>query len=217
MGVGNISKVMEILSKYYNFNDRTTLNRMRKQPDPFKILISCLLSLRARDENTEVVSKKLFSVADTPEKISKLSTEKLEKLIFSSGHYRKKARNIKHVSEVLIKDFNSRVPRTKEVLLSIKGIGPKTANIVLAFAFGENVIPVDVHVHVIANRLEWVKTKNPEDTEKKLYEVLPEKYWAELNALFVLFGKEVCITISPKCSSCPIREFCPRIGVVRSR
>jgi endonuclease III len=217
MGTKNISVVIEELSKYYNFSERTTLNRMRKQPDPFKILISCLLSLRARDENTEVVSKKLFSVADTPEKILEISTERLEELIFSSGHYRKKARTIKHVSEVLITDFKSTVPKKKEELLSIKGIGPKTANIVLAFAFGENVIPVDVHVHVIANRLGWVNTKHPENTEKQLYEVLPKKYWKELNALFVMFGKEVCITISPKCSSCPIRKVCPRIGVVRSR
>ena len=217
MSVKNIPKIMETLSDYYNFTERTTLNRMRKKPDPFKILISCLLSLRARDENTEVVSKKLFSVADTPEKISKLSTEKLEKLIFSSGHYRKKAKTLKHVSEVLIEEFNSKVPRTKEELLSIKGIGPKTANIVLAFAFGENVIPVDVHVHVVANRLGWVKTKTPEKTEKQLYEVLPKQYWKELNALFVMFGKKVCITISPWCSKCPVSKYCPKINVERSR
>ena len=217
MGTKNISVVIEELSKYYNFSERTTLNRMRKQPDPFKILISCLLSLRARDENTEVVSKKLFSVADTPEKILEISTERLEELIFSSGHYRKKARTIKHVSEVLITDFKSTVPKKKEELLSIKGIGPKTANIVLAFAFGEEVLPIDTHCHRIPNRLGWVETKTPEKTEKELEVVLPRKYWREFNGLFVMFGKEICQPISPWCSKCPVSKYCPKINVERSR
>ena len=117
---------MNVLSKEFPSNDQTTLNRMRAKPDAFKILISCLLSLRARDENTEKVSKNLFSVADTPEKIVKLSVRKLEKLIYSSGHYKKKARTLKSVSEDLIKRFDEKVPKTREELLSIKGIGPKT-------------------------------------------------------------------------------------------
>jgi len=123
----DLEKILEILSKKYSVDEKTTLNRMRvsKEKSPFKILISCLLSLRARDENTKKVSEKLFEVADTPQKILKLPTRKLEKLIFSSGHYRKKARTLKHVSKVLIKEFNSKVPDDKEKLLSIKGIGPK--------------------------------------------------------------------------------------------
>ena len=163
------------------------------------------------------MSQRLFSVADTPEKLAKLPIKRLEKLIFSSGHYKKKAQTLKHVSRELIERFDSRVPDKKEELLSIKGIGPKTANIVLAFAYGQEAIPVDSHVHVISNRLGWVKTKNPEKTEKELEKVLPRKYWKELNALFVLFGKEVCDTRSPKCSECPVRHLCPRIGVARSR
>ena len=191
-----IKKIMNILTKYYPSNDKTTLNRMRQKRDhatfvrgkekkspfsasrkereenqgvsshAFKILVSCLLSLRTQDKNTAKVSKKLFEVADTPKKLSKIPIKKLEKIIFSSGHYRKKANTLKHVSKVLIDKFNSKVPATKEALLSIKGIGPKTANIVLAFAYGKRVLPIDTHCHRIPNRLGWIKTKTPERTER---------------------------------------------------
>ena len=152
-----IQKSLKILSKIYYSNEKTTLNRMRKKPDAFKILISCLLSLRTQNKNTKKASTKLYQIANTPKEISQLPIKKLEKLIFSSGHYKKKARILQSVSKELIKRFNSKVPHTKEELLSIKGIGPKTANIVLAFAFNKNVIPVDTHVHRIPNRLGWVK------------------------------------------------------------
>ena len=217
MNLVNITQIMHILSKKYPSHSMTTLNRMRKKPDAYKILISCLLSLRARDENTEKVSASLFSVADTPQEILKIPMKKLEKIIYSSGHYKKKARVLKHVSKVLIDEYGGKVPNSKEKLMSIKGIGPKTANIVLAFAFGEKVIPVDVHVYMIVNRLGWVKEKTPEKTEKALERVLPKKYWNELNAILVQFGREICITLSPKCSICPVRKYCPKIGVIRSR
>lgn len=212
-----IDKVMHILSKYYSSNDKTTLNRMRKKPNAFKILISCLLSLRTQDKNTAKVSKKLFEVAQTPKEITNLSIKKLEKLIFSSGHYKKKAQTLQHVSRTLIEKFNSKVPNSKEALLSIKGIGPKTANIVLAFAFGKSVLPIDTHCHRIPNRLGWVKTKTAEKTEKELEKILPKKYWKEFNAIFVQFGKEICQPISPFCSTCLIKKYCPRIGVKKSR
>lgn len=212
-----IDNIMKILAKYYPSKDKTTLNRMRQKPDAFKILISCLLSLRTQDKNTAKVSKKLFEVADTPKEIAKLQSKKLEKLIYSSGHYKKKTQTLQHVSKILIEKFNSKVPDSKEALLSIEGIGPKTANIVLAFAFDKMVIPVDVHVHVIANRLGWANSKKPEDTEKQLERVLPRKYWKELNAILVQFGQEICITLSPKCSICPIQKYCPKIGVKKSR
>ena len=212
-----IENVMQTLAKYFNYKERTTLNRMRETPDAFKILIACLLSLRARDENTNKVSKQLFTIADTPEKINNLSLKKLEKIIFSSGHYKKKARTLKHVSQTLIKKFNSKVPKTREELLSIKGIGPKTANIVLAFAFGECVIPVDTHCHRIPNRLGWIKTKTAEKTEMELIKIIPKQYWREFNALFVSFGREICQPISPWCSKCPIKKYCEKIGVGKSR
>ena len=213
----DIPKIMQILEKHFNFSERTTLNRMRKKPDAFKILISCLLSLRTQDKNTEKVSKKLFAVADTPEKILKLSTKRLEKLIFSSGHYKKKSQVLKHVSSEILKRFKGEVPRKKEELLSIKGIGPKTANIVLCFAFNKNVLPIDTHCHRLPNRLGWIKTKTPEKTEKELEKILPKKYWKEFNGMFVLFGKTICQPISPFCSKCPIIRYCKRVGVGRSR
>ncbi len=210
---------MNLLTKHFDYQKRTTLNRMRikKNPQAFKILISCLLSLRARDENTEKVSKALFVVADTPEKIIKIPTKKLEQLIYSSGHYKKKSRTLKHVSKVLIEKFKGKVPDNKQGLLSIKGIGPKTANIVLCFAYGQCVLPIDTHCHRIPNRLGWVKTKTPEKTENELEKILPKKYWNEFNGIFVLFGKTICQPISPKCSECPINKYCPRIGVIRNR
>ncbi len=213
----NFKIIMETLKDIYPSTEKTTLNRMRKKPDPFKVLISCLLSLRARDENTEKVSKQLFDVAETPEEIIKIPTEELEKLIFSSGHYKKKTRVLQSVSKDLIERFDSKVPKKKEELLSIKGIGPKTANIVLAFAFNQQVIPVDTHVHRIPNRLGWVKTKKPEETEKELEKILPKVYWADVNAIFVQFGRDICQPVSPKCSTCPINKYCKRIGVERSR
>ena len=210
---------MQILEKHFNFQERTTLNRMRKEKNPnaFKILISCLLSLRAKDEITEKISKELFKTHDTPEKLAKIPTKKLEKIIFSTGHYHKKAATLKSVSKELIGRFNSKVPDNKDALMSIKGIGPKTSNIVLNFAFNQLFIPVDTHCHRIPNRLGWVETKTAEKTEKELEKILPKKYWMEFNGIFVLFGRTICVPISPKCSICPISKYCPRIGVEKSR
>jgi endonuclease III len=217
MPQNNIEKIMQILKSYYPSTEKTTLNRMRSNPEAFRILISCLLSLRTQDKNTEIASRKLFEVADTPEEIINLPLKQLEKLIFSSGYYKNKAKTIKHVSEIILKDYKGKVPDTREELESIKGIGPKTANIVLAFAFGKNVLPIDTHCHRIPNRLGWVKTKTPVQTEIELGKILPEKYWADFNAIFVQFGKTICVPISPKCSICPINKYCPRLGVQKSR
>jgi len=213
----NVITAVKILTKKYNAIDKTTLNRMRTKPDPYKILISCLLSLRAKDETTEKISEELYKIADTPQEILNLPTEQLEKIIFSTGHYRKKAQVLKSVSKELIERFNSQVPKTREELLSIKGVGPKTTNIVLAFAFGEQVIPVDTHVHRIPNRIGWVKTKNPEQTEQELMKILPKEYWADFNAVFVQFGRDICQPVSPWCSKCPINSYCKKIGVEKSR
>ena len=208
---------MNILSKKYNSNSKTTLNRMRSNPEAFKILISCLLSLRARDENTEKVSAALFNIADTPEQILKMPIKKLEKTIFSSGHYHKKAQTLKHVSKEILIKFDGKVPKTREELMSIKGIGPKTANIVLAFAFNKCVIPVDTHCHRVPNRLGWVKTKTPEKTEEELNKLILDKQKPDFNGIFVQFGREICAPISPKCSICPITNLCPKINVTKHR
>jgi endonuclease III len=213
----DIEKVMEILKSYYPSTEKTTLNRMRSNPEAFKILISCLLSLRTQDKNTEIASRKLFEVANTPQEIVALPIKQLEKLIFSSGYYKNKAKTLKHVSEIILRDYNGKVPDTREELESIKGIGPKTANIVLAFAYGKNVLPIDVHCHRIPNRLGWIKTKTPVQTEIELGKILPKRYWRDFNAIFVQFGKTICVPISPKCSICPINKYCQKVGVVKSR
>lgn len=212
----HMKKVLDILYKYYPAS-KTTLNNMRGKSDAYKILISCLLSLRARDENTEVVSRELFEVADTPQKMVALKRKRLEKLIFSSGHYRKKAEALQHVSKEILERFNGKVPKTREELLSIKHIGPKTAAIVLAFAYGEVIIPVDTHCHRIPNRLGWIETKTAEKSEVILNKIIPQKYKADFNSVFIQFGRDICQPVSPKCSICPVRKFCPRIGVTRSR
>jgi len=212
----NISKTMRILSKKYP-RATTTLNSMRGNSSPFEILISCLLSLRARDEVTDVVSRDLFAVADSPEKIVKLPMARLKKIIFRSGHFNKKAVALKEVSKDLIERFYSKVPDSYEELIGIKHIGPKTANIVLAFAFGQLVLPIDIHCHRIPNRLGWIKTKTPEETEKVLMVVLPKKYWREFNSAFVQFGRETCLPVSPWCSKCPVAGYCERVGVLKSR
>jgi len=211
-----ISKTMQILGKKYP-RSTTTLNSMRGNSSSFEILISCLLSLRTRDEVTDVVSRDLFGIANTPEGIVGLSIAKLKKIIFKTGHFNKKALILKSVSRDLIKRFDSKVPSDYHELISIKGVGPKTANIVLAFAFGKLVLPIDVHCHRIPNRLGWINTKSPEETEKKLMEILPKRYWREFNSAFVQFGRETCLPVSPWCSKCPVAKFCERIGVERYR
>src|SRR3989339_699806 len=160
------SKILDILQKKYPV-PKTTLNKMRSKPDAFKILISCLISLRTRDENTKIATEKLFAVAKTPKEILDLPIEKLEELIF------------------------------------IKWIGPKTASIVLAFAFNKEVIPVDTNVHRIANRIGWLKTKNPNETQIELENILPKKYWKEFNSICMQHGREICKPLNPDCKNCP--------------
>jgi len=213
----NIAKIMQALEKRYKFHKKPTVRRTSESENPFKTLISCLLSLRSQDVNTAKTSKALFAVADTPEKIIKLPQKQLEKLIYSSGYYRNKAKTIKHVSKVILEKYKGGVPDKKEELLSIKGIGPKTANIVLCFSYGQIVIPVDSHVHIVSNRLGIVSAKTPEKTELELMKVMPKRYWKEINTLFILFGKDICLSISPLCSKCIFKNICPKIGIKRSR
>jgi len=210
-------KIISLIKKEFEKLKKPTVRSTSEKRDPFKTLIACLLSLRTRDENTAKTSSSLFKVADTPKKILKLPIKRLEKLVYSSGYYKNKARNIKHVSKVLIERYEGKVPSTRKELLSIKGIGPKTANIVLSFAYGKNVIPVDTHVHRIPNRIGIVKTKTPEQTEAELMKIIPKKYWKEINTSFILFGKNICVPVSPFCSKCAISKYCRKVGVKRNR
>ena len=213
----NISTVMEILIKEFSKKRKPTVRKISQKRDPFKVLISCLLSLRTRDENTALAASRLFHYVKKPEDLVKMPLKKIENLIYPSGFYKKKARTLREVALTLIKKFKGKVPNTKKELLSIKGIGQKTANIVLSFAYKKAVLPIDTHCHRIPNRLGWVKTAKPEQTEKELEKILPKKYWREFNTVMILFGRTICLPLSPLCSKCPIRKYCKRIGVKKSR
>ena len=176
--------------------------------DPYKVLISTLLSLRTKDEVTAKASYRLFELAHTPDQMSKLEAEEIEKLIYPVGFYKSKAKTIIDTSRLLIEKFNSKVPDSLEELLSIKGVGRKTANLVLALGYGMDTICVDTHVHRISNRWGIVDTKKPEETEFALMEKIPKKYWSEINDLMVAFGQTICRPIGPKCSECFVKQ-CP--------
>ena len=185
--------------------------------DPYLILISCLLSLRVKDSTTIHVCRKLFAVARTPRQMLAIPRARLERLVYKTGFYRTKARVLHEVSRTLIDAYGGKVPRTEEQLLAIKGVGRKTANLVLALAYGQPAICVDTHVHRISNRLGLIRTKTVEQTEMALKKLLPKKYWGEWNRLLVVWGQHICVPISPKCSRCAIRHLCKRVGVTISR
>ena len=185
--------------------------------DPFHVLISCLLSLRTKDNVTRKAYESLFELADKPETISKLSLKKIEKAIFPAGFYRTKARTIKNICGELIKKYNSSVPDTIEELLKLKGVGRKTANLVVTAGYNKPGICVDTHVHRISNRLGYIRTKTPEQTEFALRKKLPQKHWIEYNDLLVTFGQNMCKPVSPFCSQCPVEKLCSQIGITHSR
>ena len=185
---------------------------------PFKVLISCLLSLRTKDAVTAKASRRLFDVADTPEKILKLDIKEIEKLIYPVGFYKTKAKRLNEICKVLIENYHGKVPNKEEELLKLKGVGRKTMNIVMTYGFhSAKHIAVDTHVHRISNRLEWVKTKKPEETEQELLKAIPKKHWHDINNDLVMFGQNICVPISPFCSKCPVNKYCPKIGVTRTR
>ena len=185
--------------------------------DPFRILTACLLSLRTRDETTAPAAARLFALADTPEAMLRLPRRAIERAIFPVGFYRTKARALHGVCRQLVERFGGRVPRDLDALLTLPGVGRKTANLVVTFAFALPGICVDTHVHRISNRLGFVRTRNPEETEWALRGKLPRRHWIELNDLLVAFGQNVCQPLSPRCSVCRVAGSCHRVGVVRSR
>jgi endonuclease-3 len=187
------------------------------QNDPYCVLISTILSLRTKDDVTLQASVRLFNVASNPADMLKLSASQIEKLIFPTGFYKTKAQRILEISRILMDKYNGKVPNTVEELLSLPGVGIKTANLTLNLGFGIDAICVDCHVHQISNRMGWIKTSTPEESEKVLQTVMPRKYWIPLNELLVSYGQEVCTSVSPKCSTCPENANCPKIGVTRSR
>src|SRR2546428_7930161 len=184
---------------------------------PFTVLISCILSLRTQDKTTNAASERLFAIANTPEKILATSVRVIEKAIYPVSFYRVKARTIHGICEQLIERLGGQVPSNLEELLELPGVGRKTPNIVVTLAFRKAGIAVDTHVHRISNRLGYVKTKTPDETEMALRKKLPRRYWIIYNDLLVAYGQNLCKPISPFCSKCKIATYCRRVGVTTRR
>lgn len=180
---------------------------------PFKILVATLLSARTNDRTTAEVCDRLFKEVTTVDDFDKYTEEEVAELIFPVGFYKNKAKFLKDLPKVMNEKFGGEVPKTIDELVTLPGVGRKTANLVLAQAFEIPAICVDVHVHRILNRLDYVRTKTPFDTEMRLRKKLPKKYWLTVNTVFVMFGQYLCRPVSPKCDICPIYEFCRRRGV----
>jgi len=189
----------------------------RKGRDPYRTLISCILSLRTKDEVTDAASKRLFALADRPGSIARLKVKTIEKAIYPVGFYRNKAAQVREISKRLLDDFGGEVPRSIDELLSFRGVGRKTANLVMTRGHDLHGICVDIHVHRICNRWGYVKTKSPDETEFALREVLPKRYWKEINGMLVAYGQNLCRPVSPFCFRCPVAGLCAREGVGRSR
>ncbi len=185
--------------------------------DPFRVLIACILSLRTQDATTAAAAARLFAVADAPATMVRLPAPRIARLIYPVGFYRTKARQIVGICRALLDRFEGRVPDTIDDLLTLDGVGRKTANLVVTMGYDKLGICVDTHVHRISNRLGYVRTRAPEETEMALRATLPRRYWIGYNDLLVAFGQNVCAPISPRCSTCPVRPLCRRVGVTSAR
>jgi len=195
----------------------TTLSEVERRRDPFRLLVACIISLRTKDEVTAEASARLFARADTPSGVAALPPKTIARLIYPAGFYNTKARQIRAIAGRIARAHGGRVPATRAELLDFAGVGRKTANLVLGLGFAIPAICVDTHVHRISNRLGLVRTRTPEETEAALERALPRRYWIDINDLLVTFGQNVCHPTSPRCSTCPLAERCPRVGVTRSR
>lgn len=215
----SIHKAWQLLKKQVQGLNVPWLEQMAnlRGRDPFKVLISCILSLRTQDRTTGVASERLFKLAPDARRMSGLRIKTIEKAIYPVGFYKVKAKRIKELSRNLVDRYNGRVPDKLDELLNLKGVGRKTANLVMTVGYRRDGICVDTHVHRITNRWGYVRTKTPEQTEFALREKLPRKYWLEINGLLVAFGQRVCKPISPFCSRCTINRFCRKVGIGRHR
>lgn len=185
--------------------------------DPFRILISCLLSLRTKDKTTSEASARLFALAYTPAGLLKLSQRKIERAIYPVGFYRTKTKAIHAICRRLLEVYEGKVPQSIDELITLAGVGRKTANLVVTVGYQKPGICVDIHVHRISNRWGYVKTRTPEETEQALRARLPKRYWITFNDLLVPYGQNLCQPVSPFCSRCKLIDMCDRVGVVRSR
>jgi endonuclease-3 len=213
------TKIITTLQKWTKQYPEPLINTIIKEfgKNTFLILIACLLSLRSKDVVTIHACRTLFKKVTRPQEFLEIPPKELEQIIFSTGFYRNKSKTIRYVSKKIIEEYNGQVPNTVNKLLAIKGIGRKTANLVVGLAFGTPAICVDTHVHRISNRLGLIKTKTPYQTEMALQKIIPKKYWIEWNRLLVIWGQNICTPRSPKCNICPLNKkgrgeiLCPRI------
>ncbi len=211
----NIARVIRILTRTVRQWEEPVVGHYRA--DSFTTLISCLLSLRTKDATTRGAAQRLFRLARTPRQLLQLPLRRIERTIYPVGFYRTKARTLRAVCRTLLERYGGRVPDDLEELLTIKGVGRKTANLVVTLAFRKDGICVDTHVHRISNRWGYVHTKTPEQTEMALRRRLPRRYWQRYNDLLVSFGQHLCHPTSPWCSRCPVASRCPKIGVTHRR
>ncbi len=200
-----IDKIISILRKAYE--KKSMLGALRKK-DPFYILVSTIISIRNRDKSTIKITKNLFSKYKSIKGLANANVQALEKTLKGSGFFRTKARRINEVSRIILEKYKGRVPDTLDKLINLSGVGPKVAACTLVYAFNKAEIPVDVHVAVVSKRLGWTEEKNPTKIWLDLKKKIPKKYWRYINKLFVLHGKEICLTRKPKCKICPIKFYC---------
>jgi endonuclease-3 len=213
-----ISRIVRTLQRTRTRWNPTSLGTIAEQSrDPFQVLVSCLISLRTKDEVTAESSARLFRLATTPRAMLALPAARIAQTIYPAGFYRTKARTIRAICRTLLAEHGGRVPEDLESLLRLKGVGRKTANLVVTVGHGRPGICVDTHVHRISNRLGIVQTKTAEQTEFALRKTLPRRFWIPYNDLLVSFGQNLCKPISPLCSRCPVEALCPRLGVGRHR
>lgn len=206
----DIAIVIKTLKKEMGrFQDPVATEIGEKTRSPYMVLVSCLLSLRTNDKITGPISRKLFEVVKTPEEMNRFSLKKLQEIIKPVNFYITKSKRIKEISKTLVKKYHGKVPCNFDELMKFKGVGRKTANIVMTYGFfKKDYIAVDVHVNRIPNRLGWIKTKKPEETEMQLKKILPKKYWQDFNDIIVTFGQNICRPIGPKCWECPVSKYC---------
>ena len=198
-------KVLKILKKWFKTHNDAYVPTLE---DPFKILISTVISARTKDETTAKASERLFSRFPDAKSLSRAKPSEVEKLIYPAGFYKTKAPRLIEIAKIILKDYGGKVPTTLEELMKLPGVGRKTANILLAYGLGKPAIAVDTHVHRIANRIGLVHTDKPKETEIELMKLYPRKDWIDINQVLVSFGRQVCRPVSPRCEECPIRQYC---------
>jgi endonuclease III len=213
----SMSAALERIRAFHAEAPPAVVTSLARSNDPFIVLVSTIISLRTRDEVTDAVTPKLMAVAPNAEALARTRESTIARLIYPAGFYRTKAKQLRAIGKVLVERHGGRVPDSLDDLLALKGVGRKTANLVVTLGFGKPGICVDTHVHRISNRLGFVVTKTPDETEAALRARLPKRWWIPINDLLVVFGQRQCVPISPKCSSCPVRDLCHRVGVTKSR